>query len=271
MKLLNGRELAGYIKERQAKQVRALIQAHHVTPKLVILKLVDNPVIDTYVRLKQRYGKDIGVEVEKIDVPQTEAVEQINKLNDDDSVHGIIVQLPIENPAETNTVLNAVALEKDVDGLAENSAYEPATPTAIMWLLAGYNVDLRGKKFAVVGKGLLVGTPLIEMLKSSGYNVAEVNSDTENMEQILQESDIVITATGVAGLITSEMVTPGTIVIDAGVAVQDGKTVGDVDEELYTRDDIGAITPKKGGVGPLTVSALFENVIKSAQDKVNDD
>jgi len=264
MKLLNGRELASYIKERQVKQVRSLVQAHGIQPKLAIVKTKDEPVINTYVRLKMRYGAEIGAEVEVVDTPQSEVLERIAKLNQDNTVHGIIVQLPLEDPTQNEEVLNAVALEKDVDGLANGTGFDPATPTAIMWLLAGYNIDLRGKKFVVIGKGPLVGAPLIKMLEASGHNVLSADINTENIEELVQESDIVVTATGVAGLVTNDMVTPETVVIDAGVAVQSGKTVGDVSPDLYDREDIGAITPQKGGVGPLTVSALFENVLKAA-------
>ncbi len=264
MKLLNGRELASYIKERQAKQVRGLKQAHGIFPKLVIIKTKDEAVINTYVRLKLRYGDDIGVEVEIADVPQTEIKKVVEKFNGDSTVHGIIIQLPLEDPSQNDEVLNAVSLEKDVDGLAEGTSFDPATPTAIMWLLAGYNIDLRGKKFVVIGKGPLVGAPLIRILQESDYNVTSADKSTKNIEQLVQESDIVISATGQAGLITNEMVAPEAVIIDAGVAVQSGKTVGDVAPELYEREDIGAITPQKGGVGPLTVSALFENVIKAA-------
>ncbi len=270
MKLLNGRELAGYIKERQAKQARSLRQAHGIQPKLAIVKTKDDPVINTYVRLKQRYGDEIGVEVEIVDVPQVKVLEKLEQLNADDSIHGIIVQLPLDNPSERDEVLNAVTLDKDVDGLAEGTSFDPATPTAIMWLLAGYNIDLRGKKFVVIGKGPLVGAPLIRILEASGHEVSSADRATEDIEQMVQESDIVVTATGVAGLVTNEMVTAETVVVDAGVAVQSGKTVGDVSPDLYDREDIAAITPQKGGVGPLTVSALFENVLKAA-NKVKDE
>lgn len=271
MKFLNGRELAGYIKERQAKQVRGLVQSQGVEPKLAILKLKDNPVIDTYVALKQRYGADIGVSVEAIDIPQNEAVGKIEELNEDDSVHGIIVQLPIEDDSQTDEILNTVAVEKDVDGLAEGSQFDPATPTAIMWLLAGYNIDLRGKKFVIIGRGRLVGLPLEKMLLVSGENVEVADRNTKDIDRLVQESDIVISATGVPGLITDEMVTSETVIVDAGVAVQSGRTVGDVAPEVYEREDIAAITPQKGGVGPLTVCALFENVIRAARESVKDD
>ncbi len=267
MKLLNGHELASYIKERQVKQVRGLVQAHGIRPKLAIVKTKDKPVINTYVRLKMRYGDDIGVEVEIIDTPQNKVLGRIKELNEDTSVHGIIVQLPLEDPTQREEILNSVALEKDVDGLAQGSSFDPATPTAILWLLAGYNIDLRGKQFTVIGQGPLVGAPLIRMLKASEYSVNSADKDTENIGQMVQQSDIVITATGVAGLITNEMITPKTVVIDAGIAVQSGRMVGDVSLDLYEREDITAITPQKGGVGPLTVSALFENVVKAASAK----
>ncbi len=264
VKILDGKELASYIKERQAKQVRSLVQARKIQPSLAIVKTKDEPVINTYVRLKMRYGNEIGVNVEIIDTPQSKVLGKIKELNEDSSVHGIIVQLPLEDSSQSEEILNAVALEKDVDGLAQGTSFDPATPTAIMWLLAGYNIDLRGKKFIVIGKGLLVGAPLIKILETSGHNVASADSRTENIEQLVQESDIVVSATGQAGLITSEMITPQTVIIDAGVAVQSGKTVGDITPDLYDREDIAAITPQKGGVGPLTVSALFENVLKAA-------
>jgi methylenetetrahydrofolate dehydrogenase (NADP+)/methenyltetrahydrofolate cyclohydrolase len=264
MKLLNGRELAGFIKERQAKQVRSLKQSKNIQPKLIIIKTKDEPVINTYVRLKQKYGADIGVEVEILDVPQSEVVSEINTLNHDDSVHGIIVQLPLEDPSKGDEVLNAVSLEKDVDGLASGSGFDPATPTAIMWLLAGYNIDLRGKKFAVIGKGPLVGAPLIRMLEASEHEVVSADRATEDISGLTQDADIIISATGRAGLLTNDMITSESVVIDAGVAVQSGKTVGDAAEELYDREDIQAITPQKGGVGPLTVCALFENTLKAA-------
>src|SRR5882762_10093279 len=146
MKLLNGSELAEFIKERQARQVRALRQAMSVAPKLAIVQTNDDPVIETYVRLKKRYGADILVEISIHRIAQAEARELIQQLNADATVHGIIVQLPLANPAETDAIVNLVTPEKDVDALGTKAEFEPATPMAILWLLAGYNVDLRGKK-----------------------------------------------------------------------------------------------------------------------------
>lgn len=263
MKLLNGRELSSYIQQRQVQQARALIQARGITPKLAIVQIKDDPVINTYVRLKKRYGAELGVEVESHHPTQAEAMNVIQQLNVDDSVHGIIVQLPITDPDQTDEIVNAVAPEKDVDALAAKTNFEPATPMAIMWLLAGYNVDLQGKKVLLVGRGKLVGQPLEKIFKSSDIEVSVADRSTKDLSKEAIEADVIITATGSPAIIYPEMVKQGAVVVDAGVASEDGKTVGDVALELYDRDDI-TITPTKGGVGPLTVCALFENVIRAA-------
>lgn len=264
MKLLVGSELAGFIKERQAHNVRSLIQSAHLQPKLAIIKTIDNPVIDLYVRLKQNYASDIGILVDVYRIPQTEAPDLLIKLNKDESVNGIIIQLPIENPAETEELVNLVSPDKDVDALGEAAKFDPATPMAILWLLSGYNVELKGKKVVLVGRGKLVGRPLERMLKASGINTTTVDKSTKDIKSVINEADIIITATGQPEVITSEMVKYGAVIVDAGVASEDGKTVGDVSSDLYERADI-TITPQKGGVGPLTVCALFDNVIRSTE------
>ena len=262
MKLLNGSELAGFIKERHAKQVRRL-KSTGIQPKLAIVQVKDDPVINTYVRLKQRYGADIGVEVEVHTPKQSEAPKLLNKLSNDKSVHGIIVQLPLEDPSKTEKIVNMVALEKDVDALGRNAKFEPATPMAILWLLNGYNVDLSGKHVLLIGRGKLVGEPLEKILKSSGVDVEVIEREVKDLANHTKNADIIITATGSPAILYSEMIKQGAVVVDAGVASESGKTVGDLAPEVYDRDDL-TITPEKGGVGPLTVSALFENVIRAA-------
>lgn len=262
MKLLVGSELAGFIKERQAHSVRSLIQSANLQPTLAIIKTIDNPVIDLYVRLKQKYAADIGIHVDVYRVDQKDVPDLLSKLNKDKKVNGIIIQLPIEEPSATDELVNLVAPEKDVDALGEKAKFDPATPMAILWLLSGYNIDLQGKAVVLVGRGKLVGRPLERILKASGVNVITVDKSTENRDATIKEADIIITATGQPSAITSEIVKPGAVVVDAGVASEDGKTVGDVADELYERADI-TITPQKGGVGPLTVCALFDNVIRA--------
>lgn len=264
MKLLNGRELAGYIKERQAHQVRGLRQAHGVLPKLAIIVTVDNPVIDLYVRLKQKYGADILIDVDVHRVPQTEVKSLVAKLNADPSVHGIILQLPLADPSQTEELVALVDPVKDVDGLNPKTQFDPATPMAIMWLLAGYNVDLRGKEILLIGRGKLVGAPLEKMLQASDLTVSVADRATADLAAATQAADVIITATGSPAILYPDMIKEGAVVVDAGVASEDGKTVGDVAPEVYNRQDL-TITPPKGGVGPLTVCALFDNVIRAAR------
>jgi methylenetetrahydrofolate dehydrogenase (NADP+) / methenyltetrahydrofolate cyclohydrolase len=264
MKFLNGQELAGFIKERQAHEVRALRQAQGVQPKLAIVVTIDHPVINVYMRKKAAYGADILVDVAVHRVAQKDAAETIKALNTDETVHGIIVQLPLEDPAETEQIVNLVAAEKDVDGLGEQAALDPATPLAILWLLAGYNIDFAGKRVLLVGRGRLVGAPLERMLGASGIDVHVATRETGNLRAEAEQADIIITATGSPAILFPEMIKRGAVVVDAGVAGEEGKTVGDLAPEVYERDDL-TITPTKGGVGPLTVCALFDNVIRAAR------
>lgn len=267
MKELNGRELAGYIKERQAHDVRSLKQSLHVQPKLAIVVTVEHPAIEVYMRMKKRYGDDIGIEVDVHRVEQPEVPALIGRLNTDSSVHGVIVQLPLADPAQTEQICNLVDPAKDVDALGSNAVLDPATPLAILWLLAGYNIGLNGKKIVLVGKGKLVGAPLERLLLASGQEVAVVDRQTEDPAAVIAQADIVVTATGVPGLVTAAMLKHGAVVVDAGVAGEQGKTVGDLAPDVYERDDL-TVTPTKGGVGPLTICALFENVIRAARGSV---
>jgi methylenetetrahydrofolate dehydrogenase (NADP+)/methenyltetrahydrofolate cyclohydrolase len=264
MRQLNGFDLAGFIKERQAHQVRGLIQAHGVTPRLAIVQTNHTPIIDTYVGLKNKYGADIQVEVDDYVIGQSQALQTIQKLNADPAVHGIIIQLPVADPDDTDELVNAVDPAKDVDGLGAHPAFDPATPTAVSWLLAGYNVELRGKKIVVVGQGRLVGAPLTRMLRESGLEVVAADKSTQDLSALTLTADVLITATGQHGLIKSDMVMPGAVVVDAGVATDAGKMVGDVADDVRERTDL-SMTPARGGVGPLTVCALFENVIEAAR------
>ena len=257
MKVLNGRELAGFIKERQAAQVKNLEKK----PKLLIIRDSDNPVIVKYVGLKIAYGEDIGVEVEDYCAKNSEEIaEKIRSANVDPNVSGIILQLPILEKAKTDELTNLIAPEKDVDGLGENAKYDSATATAINWLLAGYDIKLAEKKIAIVGRGKLVGAPLFRMFTNSGYLVDLFHRGSDLTD--LRNYDIIITATGVPGLISNDLVKPGAVLVDAGTASEKGVLKGDVAEEIRSRTDLTAITPKIGGIGPLTIAALFDHVIQ---------
>jgi methylenetetrahydrofolate dehydrogenase (NADP+)/methenyltetrahydrofolate cyclohydrolase len=260
-KLLNGADLAGFIKERHAKQARAL-RAQKVFPKLAIVQVNNDPAINVYVNLKKKYGADIGVEVDAHQIKQSQAAAEIKKLNNDKTVNGIIVQLPLTDTNQTEELVNLVSPKKDIDALGKKAQYEPATPMAILWLLAGYNISLQGQKILLIGRGKVVGAPLERILKSSGLEVTVIDGPTDRLDELTKEANIIIAAASTPGILHASMIMPGTIVIDAGVAGED--LMGNVASDVYNRDDI-VITPQKGGVGPLTVCALFENVIRAAQ------
>lgn len=266
MKSLNGAELASFVKVRQLKAVRNLRQEHHIIPKLAIVQTVDNPVIDSYVGLKRRYGGDILADVEVCKVTQAEATALVERLNSDDSVHGIIIQLPLAEPDQTDELVNLVKPEKDVDGLGRAALFDPATPVAINWLLSGYNIELANKNIVIVGHGRLVGRPLEALWRTSGLEPTIVDIDTSEAERrtALSTADIIVMAAGSPGLLTTDLVRPGAVVVDAGTSTSNGKLVGDVAAEVRDRHDL-TITPEKGGVGPLTVAALFDNLIRAAR------
>ena len=179
-------------------------------------------------------------------------------------MHGIIIQLPLADESQTEEAVNLVAPEKDVDGLGKGAQFTPATPMAIDWLLAGFNVELSAKKIAIVGNGRLVGSPLARLWKQAGHTVTVYDTSSENMSEELRGTDVIVSAAGVPGLITAQVVKPGAVVVDAATSAEHGKILGDVADDLRDRDDL-TITPEKGGVGPLTVTALFDNVIRSAR------
>ena len=249
---LDGRKLAGEMKEGQKAEVAAL----GFSPSLLILRDNDNGVISKYVGLKKKYGAEIGVLVRDEVVSGEEMKERIRGSEAD----GIIVQLPLM--ATDTEVLSEIPKEKDVDGL---SGGVTATAMAVDELLKGYKVELSHKKIAVVGRGRLVGAPLIQMWKERGLDVTVFHRGSDLAE--LKLFDIIVTATGQPGLILSSFVKPGAVVVDAGTAVDKGVILGDVSDEVRERTDLFAITSKIGGVGPMTVACLFQRVILAAQKK----
>jgi methylenetetrahydrofolate dehydrogenase (NADP+) / methenyltetrahydrofolate cyclohydrolase len=269
-KLLNGQELAGFIKQRQAKQVRMLRQAHGILPRLAIIKAnTSTEVINTYVRMKQAYGSDILVDVDVYDCEHDELKQTIARLNSDDTVQAIVVQLPLQKPEQTQEIVDAIAPEKDVDGLGVNAEFISATAEAVDWLLSGYSVDLKGKKITLLGRGKLVGGPLEKLWKDQGLDVTVLERFSENIDETLLESDIIVSATGQAGVLHDSNVPHNAVVVDAGTSAEDGVVVGDTDPRLQARQDL-VITPPKGGVGPLTVSLMFDHVIRACLAKIPD-
>jgi methylenetetrahydrofolate dehydrogenase (NADP+)/methenyltetrahydrofolate cyclohydrolase len=225
----------------------------------------EHHIINKYAKLKSAYGEDILIDVDVVNATSADILDQIKRLNNDDNIHGIIVQLPLADKTLTDEALAAVTPKKDIDGLGGKSTYIPATVTAIDWLLNGYNIDLTDKKIAIVGKGKLVGGPLAKLWKNAGYDVTICDTKTPNLADVLMTADVIVTATGVPGLITGNMIQKNAVVVDAGTASLKGKIVGDIADDVRQRTDL-TITPIFGGVGPLTVAALFDSVITSAQE-----
>ena len=268
MKHLSGAELAGYIKERQAKQVRMLRQAHGIFPRLCIFMTPGaGTVIETYVRLKKRYGDDILVDVQVVQCAQSELRSRIDAANEDPAIHGIIIQLPLDDPSETDALCDAIAPEKDVDGLGKNAGFASATAEAIDWLLLGYGVELAKHTITLVGRGKLVGSPLAALWRGRGLDVTVLDRQSQDMDQTLRDSSLIVSAAGVPRLLHDGNVARGAIVVDAGTVSEDGKVVGDADPALQERSDL-TITPIKGGVGPLTVVVLFDHVILGCLSRI---
>lgn len=253
MKLLDGIEVAEYIKERHIRQVKSLKQV----PKLVILHDQNTPAGAAYLKAKSQYGQDIGVTVVIHESSSEELESEIKRHAEDTSVTGIIVQLPLSNPSKIHQVLSAIPTDKDIDGLRKQTPYQSATPKGIIWLLAAYNTELKNKTIAVVGQGALVGLPLADSLAETGYNVVRLDINTKNLQETLVDADIIISATGQPELITTAMLKPGAIVVDAG------SPHSELAQDVYERRDITR-TPNPGGVGPMTVAALFDNLLIAA-------
>ena len=270
MRLLNGSDLSYYIKERQARQVRSLRQTHGVSPKLLVLRDSNSPIISKYVELKKTYGEDISVGVDDRVVSGDLEVfkSEIIRANQDSNLHGIIVQLPLQNPGQTDEVISLIDANKDVDNLTEGSDFIAATALAIDWLVTGYNVDLERSRIAIVGRGRLVGRPLRKLWQARKLDITVFGrNDSQDLPSRLPGYNVVITATGVPGLIKSDMIASKTVVVDAGTAEDDSSIVGDFSDDLYDRDDL-TITPRVGGVGPLTIAALFDNAIRAAEKTI---
>lgn len=263
--LLKGSDLVEYISERQAKQVRALIQSRGITPTLAIL--IANPknlAIQKYIKFKQARAEQLGIKIQIHKLDQDQLEEAILKLNRDPEVHGIILQLPLEDPAQAEHLLSLISPQKDVDALGKNALVQPATAGAILWLLAGYNIELKNKKILIIGQGRLVGTPITRLLTEQNLNLEtlDISASEQKLKAEIQKADIIISATGSPELIKLSYLKDKQVVIDAGTAESGGVLLGDLDPEVYNGDLNLKLTPKVGGLGPLTISYLFENLIQ---------
>lgn len=263
-KIINGRKLASLRQEKLIEKIKKL----NKTPKIVSILVGSDAPSVLYTKIKQQKAEDVGIEFQPVHFIITHQVwdnvcAKIKELNNDDDVDGIMVQLPLPKEflqgRDEKELLSLIAPEKDVDGLTKNSKYLSATARAVMSIIEEENIDVLGKNVVVVGASDLVGKPVAEELRKKGVIVEICNTKTEDLKASTQKADILISATGVPRLITGDMVKDGVIVIDVGAEKVDGKLVGDVDfESVYSK--ASRITPVPGGVGPMTVISLMENV-----------
>ena len=270
MLLLNGKEAAKRIEENIANRVSTSSYAK----SLVILQVGSVPASDVYVGIKIKFGARVGinVHVQKFaeDVTTDVILPAIHFCNQDETVGGIILQLPIPDHLDKTLLLNAIDPQKDIDGLGflnagkllkkDLSGKIPATPKGIISLLDAYGIELKGKNIVVAGRSQLVGLPLAILLTYRDATVTVVHSHTKNIEAVCKSADIIIAAVGKAHMFNKNFIKEGAVVVDVGINRLGEKLVGDVDFD-DVKDIVAGISPVPGGVGPMTVVSLFENML----------
>lgn len=276
--ILDGRLIAAR-RQAQLAEVRAELERRHGwTPGFAVVQIGDHEPSAIYIRHKLRAAARVGIAARHVHLPahitQADALAAIHQLNEDDSVDGIIIQLPVPEGLDRDELLYQIAPERDIDGLhpvslgalfTRRGVLEPCTPRGVIRLLEAYRIDVRGKRAVVVGRSRLVGRPMAQMLVRANATVTVAHRFTQDLQKHVEQADIVVSATGVPHLIRGEWVRPGAVVVDVGISrTAEGKLVGDVGfDEAVTR--AGWITPVPGGVGPMTVITLLENVLAAAQ------
>lgn len=270
--ILNGKLIAEQIFAEILEQIAKLPKP----PKLAVVLVGDNPASLSYIRQKRKAAERLGMDFElfsfEASISEQELVAAIQGLNNNPDITGFIVQLPLPAHIPTNAIIAAIDPEKDVDGFtAENigrlflgtADLISCTPRGIMELLNRSDMDVRGKSVTIIGRSNIVGKPLSLLMINAGATVTVCNSQTKDIGHYTRNSDIVVVATGQPKLLTLDMVKPGTVVIDVGFSVVDGKISGDADYEAI--EPTCLITPVPGGVGPMTVAMLMKNTYIAAR------
>jgi methylenetetrahydrofolate dehydrogenase (NADP+) / methenyltetrahydrofolate cyclohydrolase len=272
--IIDGKAVAARVKAEVAAEVAAL----ETKPGLATILVGDDPASAVYVRMKREDSADVGIESFHHepggDVSAGELAELIQSLNADERVHGILLQLPLPAHLDQDDFISLIDPGKDVDGLttanagllmhARPEALVPCTPAGVMELLADAGVELSGARAVVVGRSILVGKPLVQLLLAANATVTQCHSRTRDLPAVCREADVLIAAVGSAGLVTADMVREGAVVIDVGTNRTDDGLVGDVDFDAV-KERAGAITPVPGGVGPMTRAMLLVNTVKAAR------
>ena len=271
MKIIDGKKIKKEILDELKDEVSKLKEK----PNFVVIQVGNNEASNVYIKQKAKMAEHIGYGYTHMkfdeDITNEQLLKEIDKLNKDKNIHGILVQMPLPSHIDTNEVQNAVLPEKDVDGLSDMNAGKlfhgkdalfSCTPYGVMELLKRYNIPLEGSHAVVVGRSNLVGKPMGTMLTNAGATVTLCHSKTKDLAKYTKKADILIVTVGKPKLITADMVRKGTVVIDVGINRLDDGLCGDVDYENVSKK-CSYITPVPGGVGPMTVAMLGANVLKA--------
>ena len=275
--IIDGKELSKKLKEQMKDRV-AQMRQQGIVPKLVVVLVGNNSASEVYVRNKHKACGEVGIESEVIKMPeettQQELLDVVKGLNEDRTVDGILVQLPLPGQINEKVVLRSILPEKDVDGFHPvnvgllsigDDCYAPATPSGIIAMFKEYGIEIAGKHCVIIGRSNIVGKPMATLLLRHNATVTVCHSKTQNLGELTRQADIVIVATGHRHTLTADMVKEGAVVIDVGMNRNElGKLCGDVDFE-EVKEKASFITPVPGGVGPMTITELLENTILAAQ------
>ena len=275
-KILDGKVLSAEIKEQVARRVAAM-KAQGVTPGLAVILVGNDPASEIYVRNKGKGCEETGMLSRTIrmdeNTTQEELEEEIEKLNRDPAIHGILVQLPLPAHLDEQAALAKILPEKDVDGfhlvnaghlMTGTEGVVPCTPKGALYMIRSAGIDLSGKEAVVIGRSNIVGKPMAMLLLQQNCTVTMCHSRTRNLAEHTRRADILVAAVGKAGFVTADMVKPGAVVIDVGINRVDGKVCGDVDFETV-KEVAGWITPVPGGVGRMTIAMLLANTADAAE------
>lgn len=279
--IINGKEIAEAVRQEISKEVQQL-REKNVVPGLAVILVGDNQASQTYVRNKQKACEDLGMHSVLIkqpeDLTQQELIRNIEELNQDDSIHGILVQLPLPGHIQEKAIIEAISPEKDVDGfhpinigrmMTGQDAFLPCTPYGIMIMLEHIGYKLEGKHVVIVGRSNIVGKPAGMLFLNANATVTYCHSKTKDLAYFTKQADVVVVAVGKRDTITSSHIKEGAVVIDVGMnRNEDGKLCGDVSFE-DVKNIASYITPVPKGVGPMTITMLMKNTVKSAQKTLN--
>ena len=277
MEIINGKELAKKIREELKEEVTEL-KKEGINPKLAVIMVGNDKASATYVRNKSRTCDEIGIEFEEFlledTITQKELIDLIKELNNRKDINGILLQSPIPENLDIREAFNTIDSTKDVDGFNPinvgklsigEDAFISCTPLGVTKMLEAYNIPVEGKRAVIIGRSNIVGKPLIQCMLNKNATVTVCHSRTKNLGEITKQADILIAALGKPKFVTEDMVKDGAVVIDVGInRNEEGKLVGDVDFENVSKK-AAYITPVPGGVGPMTVAMLMNNVVKAAK------